>query len=322
MLFTSVTFLFFFLPLVVLGNLLGMTIPIRNLFLLAASLLFYFWGEPWFMAVMLVSIGINYIGGLAIAAAAGRRRRIALGVAIAGNLSVLAIFKYADFIVQNINRLLPSAWDVPLLGIGLPLGISFFTFQGISYLIDVHRGDVPVERNPLYLGLYVAMFPQLVAGPIVRFETMARQLRARRTTLGRASIGARIFVIGLAQKVLIANELAPLADAGFAAPHPGMAEAWLGLTAYTLQIYFDFAGYSNMAIGLGIVFGFNFPRNFRLPYRSGSVTEFWRRWHISLSTWFRDYLYIPLGGNRRSAMRTYCNLATVFLLCGLWHGGS
>lgn len=322
MLFSSVTFLFYFLPLVVLGYLLAPTIPIKNLFLLAASLFFYAWGEPWFILIMVVSIAMNHIGGLKIGTATGMRRRIALAVTVVGNLLILAIFKYADFIVQNVNFLLPSAWAIPVPGIPLPLGISFFTFQGISYLMDVYRRHVPVERNPIYLGTYIAMFPQLVAGPIVRFETVAKQLRARRTTRGRASVGTRIFVIGLAQKVLIANEVALLADAGFSAAHPSMVEAWLGLVAYTLQIYFDFAGYSNMAIGLGIIFGFTFPRNFRLPYRSRSVTEFWRRWHISLSSWFRDYLYIPLGGNRYSPMRTYFNLATVFLLCGLWHGAS
>jgi len=323
MLFTSVTFLFYFLPVVVIGYLLLPTIALRNLFLLAASLVFYFWGEPWFVAVLLLSIVVNYAAGLAVADASPEHRGFLLGAAVAANLAILAIFKYADFLVDSLNALIaPLQWVFPQPKIPLPLGISFFTFQAISYLLDVYRRHVPAERNPLYLGMYIAMFPQLVAGPIVRFETVAREIRDRRTTLGRASVGARIFVIGLAQKVLIANEVARIADAGFAAAQPSLLEAWSGLLAYTLQIYFDFAGYSNMAIGLGLAFGFTFPRNFRLPYRSRSITEFWRRWHISLSTWFRDYLYIPLGGNRVGAARTYFNLATVFLLCGLWHGAS
>jgi D-alanyl-lipoteichoic acid acyltransferase DltB (MBOAT superfamily) len=323
MLFTSVTFLFYFLPLILIGYFLLPSIGLRNLFLLAASLVFYFWGEPWFVAVMALSIALNYAAGLALAGAASTRRGAALALAVAANLLILAIFKYAGFLVDSLNTVLdPLHLAFPRPEIALPLGISFFTFQAISYLVDVYRGHVPAERNPLYLGMYIAMFPQLVAGPIVRFETVARQIRDRRTTLGRASVGARIFVIGLAQKVLIANEVARIADAGFAAAHPSLLEAWAALLAYTLQIYFDFAGYSNMAIGLGLAFGFTFPRNFRLPYRSRSITEFWRRWHISLSTWFRDYLYIPLGGNRVSPLRTYVNLATVFLLCGLWHGAS
>jgi len=323
MLFSSVTFLFYFLPLVVMGYFLVPATTAKNLFLLSASLVFYYWGEPWFVLVMLASIAVNYVAGVLMAEAGARRRKAIVGSAIAANLVFLGVFKYADFLVANLNLLLaPLGWPVPLPEFSLPIGISFFTFQGISYLIDVYRRHVPAERNPLNVGLYIAMFPQLIAGPIVRFETVARQIHERRSTLARSSVGARIFIIGLAQKMLIANEVALLADSAFASAAPSMLEAWLGLAAYTLQIYFDFAGYSNMAIGLGIVFGFTFPRNFRLPYRSRSVTEFWRRWHISLSTWFRDYLYIPLGGNRHSPARTYINLATVFLLCGLWHGAS
>jgi len=323
MLFTSLTFLFYFLPLVVMVYFLLPTIGMKNLFLLLASVVFYFWGEPWFVAVMVFSIGVNYAAGIAVAGASSKRRGFLLGLAVTVNLLVLIVFKYAGFLVDSVNAVLALfSLSLPRPEIALPLGISFFTFQAISYLVDVYRRHVPPERNPVYLGMYIAMFPQLVAGPIVRFETVARQIRNRTTTVGRASVGARIFVIGLAQKVLIANEVARIADAGFAAAHPGLLEAWSGLIAYTVQIYFDFAGYSNMAIGLGLAFGFTFPRNFRVPYRSRSVTEFWRRWHISLSTWFRDYLYIPLGGNRISVPRTYLNLATVFLLCGLWHGAS
>ena len=210
-----------------------------------------------------------------------------------------------------------------LPGLALPLGISFFTFHAISYLIDVHRGGVAPNRNLLSVAIYIAMFPQLVAGPIIRYHTIARRLTGRRMTLGRVSAGLRIFVIGLAQKVLIADEVARVAEAVFdKLAAPSLAEAWLGLGAYTIQIYFDFCGYSNMAIGLGLALGFAFPRNFRLPYTARSITEFWRRWHISLSQWLRDYLYIPLGGSRGTAAGTYRNLILVFLVCGLWHGAN
>jgi alginate O-acetyltransferase complex protein AlgI len=323
MLFTSVTFLFYFLPLVLSGYFLLRSIPARNQLLLFSSLLFYAWGEPIFVLVMLISIGMNFVAGRRIDTADGAKRKWTLGLAIGANLLILTIFKYAGFLVEICNLMLVGfGQKLPVPEIPLPLGISFFTFQAISYLVDVHRKHVPAETNPLDLGMYIAMFPQLVAGPIVRFETVAKQIHQRRSTLGRASIGARIFIVGLAQKTLIANEVAVIADAGFAVAQPSLAEAWLALVAYTTQIYFDFAGYSNMAIGLGLIFGFTFPRNFRVPYGSLSVTEFWRRWHISLSSWFRDYLYIPLGGNRYSTLRTYTNLVIVFLLCGLWHGAS
>ena len=207
--------------------------------------------------------------------------------------------------------------------IALPLGISFFTFHCLSYVIDVYRRRFKANRNPIDIALYISLFPQLVAGPIVRYKTVARQLDARRFTLGRASVGARIFIVGLAQKVLVADVVAPLVQVAFDQVHDrSLVEAWIGLISYTVQIYFDFAGYSNMAIGLGIVLGFTFPRNFRMPYTSLSITEFWRRWHMSLSSWLRDYLYIPLGGNRGSDAQTYRNLIMVFLLCGLWHGAN
>ena len=217
----------------------------------------------------------------------------------------------------------PFGAAVNLPNIPLPLGISFFTFHSLSYIIDVYRRRFRANRDPVQVALYISLFPQLVAGPIVRYKTVARQLQARRHTLSRASAGARIFIIGLAQKVLIADPLAQLVEVVFDhTPLPSMAEAWTGLLAYTIQIYYDFAGYSNMAIGLGLVLGFTFPRNFRLPYSSLSITEFWRRWHMSLSAWLRDYLYIPLGGNRFGVVRTYRNLLTVFILCGLWHGAN
>ena len=217
----------------------------------------------------------------------------------------------------------PLGWDLGQTNIELPLGISFFTFHCLSYIIDVYRVRFRANRDPVDVALYISLFPQLVAGPIVRYKTVARQLDKRRQTLGRASVGARIFIIGLAQKVLVADVVAPLAQVAFDhVPHRTLPEAWIGLLAYTVQIYFDFAGYSNMAIGLGIVLGFTFPRNFRLPYTSQSITEFWRRWHMSLSSWLRDYLYIPLGGNRGTNLQTYRNLVTVFVLCGVWHGAN
>ncbi len=323
MVFSSITFLFYFLPICLAGYFLIPSLTIRNLFLFLFSLIFYYWGEPWFVLIMLVSIIINYITGACLRYDNNHLRIQVVIIGITANLLLLTIFKYADFIIINVNLILQIfSYSIPIPKISLPLGISFFTFQAISYIIDVYRRHVPFERNFLTIALYISMFPQLVAGPIVRYETVARQLNQRHTTLGRASVGTRIFIIGLAQKVLIANEVSHIADAAFSTAAPSLLEAWLGVVSYTVQIYFDFAGYSNMAIGLGLIFGFTFPRNFRLPYRACSVSEFWRRWHISLSTWFRDYLYIPLGGNQRSTRRTYLNLVIVFFLCGLWHGAS
>jgi D-alanyl-lipoteichoic acid acyltransferase DltB (MBOAT superfamily) len=292
----------------------------KNIVLVLFSLLFYAWGEPVYVLLLIGEIVFNYAAALMIGATEGMRRRIVTGSAVAANLAVLGVFKYADFALGTVNTLAGDAFTLP--GLALPLGISFFTFHAISYLVDVHRGAAP-NGNALQVALYITMFPQLVAGPIIRYHTIARRLAARRMTLGRISAGARIFIIGLAQKVLIADEVARLAEAVFdKAVAPSLAEAWLGLTAYTIQIYFDFAGYSNMAIGLGLALGFAFPRNFNLPYVSRSITEFWRRWHISLSRWLRDYLYIPLGGNRGTPAETYRNLCLVFLACGLWHGAN
>lgn len=323
MVFSSVTFLFYFLPICFIGYFLLPRLSLRNIFLLLASLAFYYWGEPWLIIVMLISITINYIIGLGLGYCNNYLRTWILVSGLALNILLLGIFKYASFIIDNINLLIHTfSWSLPNPKISLPLGISFFTFQAISYLIDVYRRDVLFEKNIFTLALYISMFPQLVAGPIVRYETVAKQLHQRHTSFGRASIGTRIFIIGLAQKVLIANEVAHIADAAFTTVAPSVLEAWLGIVSYSIQIYFDFAGYSNMAIGLGFIFGFTFPRNFRLPYRAHSISEFWHRWHISLSTWFRDYVYIPLGGNQRSNWRTYLNLVIVFFLCGLWHGAS
>jgi D-alanyl-lipoteichoic acid acyltransferase DltB (MBOAT superfamily) len=323
MLFASPTFLFFFLPGCIAAYFAAPGLRAKNAVLTLASLLFYAWGEPRFVLLMLAMIGFNYLAALAIDARDGAARKLALALALAVNLGLLAVFKYADFAVHTLNALLAPLGRAaaPAPRIPLPLGISFFTFHCLSYLIDTFRRRFPANRNLLQLALYIALFPQLIAGPIVRYKSIARRLRKRRHSLGRTSAGLRIFVIGLAQKLLLADPLANLVASVFDKAHaPPGREAWLGALAYTLQLYFDFAGYSVMAVGLAVVFGFALPRNFRRPYASRSITEFWRRWHISLSTWFRDYLYIPLGGNRRGAARTYRNLVIVFLLCGLWHG--
>ncbi len=322
MLFPSVTFLFYFLPLFFILYCAAPGVTAKNVVLLAASLLFYAWGEPRFVLLLAGQIVLNYAFALAIDATEGRRRFWTTAAGVAANLLLLAVFKYADFAVGTLNAVAGrEAFALP--GIALPLGISFFTFHAISYLVDVHRGEVKSNRSLLSVAVYIAMFPQLIAGPIIRYHTIARHLTDRRMTLGRVSAGMRIFVIGLAQKVLVADEVSRIAETVFdKVAQPSMAESWLGLSAYTIQIYFDFAGYSNMAIGLGLALGFSFPRNFRLPYASRSVTEFWRRWHISLSQWLRDYLYVPLGGSRGSALETYRNLCVVFVLCGLWHGAN
>ncbi len=293
----------------------------KNFSLLLLSLLFYAWGEPWFVLIMVGSVALNFFSGLLIDGANGKARAAALAAALTANLAILAVFKYAAFAVGTLNTVAGLQLVVP--SIVLPLGISFFTFHCMSYLIDVYRGQFPANRRFTEMALYIALFPQLIAGPIVRYKTIARRLAMRRHTLGRASAGMRIFIIGLAQKVLLADEAARLANIVFdGSGAPSFADSWISVFSYTLQIYFDFAGYSNMAIGLGLIFGFSLPRNFRLPYTSQSITEFWRRWHISLSTWFRDYVYIPLGGSRLGPLKTYRNLVIVFVLCGLWHGAS
>jgi alginate O-acetyltransferase complex protein AlgI len=322
--FSSIPFLFYFLPLFLAAYFLTPSIRGKNLVTLVCSLLFYGWGEPWFVLVLLASIAFNTVAALVIDARTGHARGMALAVTVAANLLLLGVFKYANFVAGNLDALLrPLGLGVNLPEIPLPLGISFFTFHCLSYVIDVYRQRFRANRNLVEVALYIALFPQLVAGPIVRYKTVARQLHVRSHTLSHASAGARIFIIGLAQKVLVADQLAPLVEVVFDhTPVPSMVESWLGLLAYTIQIYFDFAGYSNMAIGLGLVLGFTFPRNFRLPYTALSITEFWRRWHMSLSAWLRDYLYIPLGGNRVGGLRTYRNLLMVFLLCGLWHGAN
>ncbi|MDH4228151.1 MAG: MBOAT family protein [Nitrospirota bacterium] len=326
MVFSSPVFLFLFLP-VLLAAYFGGPRSWRNALLLSASLLFYAWGEGFYLLVMLASITANYLFGLAVDR--HRQQRVGrrwLGVGVAINLALLASCKYANFLADNANTLLGAAGfsRLELAPVHLPIGISFFTFQAITYIVDVYRGETPASRNPLHVALYIALFPQLIAGPIVRYHDVARQIVERSVKLADFARGIERFTFGLAKKMLVANPLGQVADQIFSLPaaqvHPALA--WLGVACYTLQIYFDFSGYSDMAIGLGRMFGFSFPENFNYPYISRSVREFWRRWHISLSTWFRDYLYIPLGGNRLSPARTHFNLLLVFFLCGLWHGAS
>ncbi|MBU1004061.1 MAG: MBOAT family protein [Proteobacteria bacterium] len=326
MVFSSSAFLFFFLPLVLLGYFL---LPgrLKNLFLLLASLVFYAWGEVFYVLVMLASIGVNYGSGLLLARAGSPRgRRLVLGAAVAFNLGLLGWFKYGGFVVENLSAALTLGGleALPALQLHLPIGISFFTFQAMSYVIDLYRGEAEVQRNPVNLALYISLFPQLIAGPIVRYHDVAAQLRQRHVTLDGFAEGVRRFIIGLGKKMLLANTLGEVADQIMAVAPGDLSApvAWLGISCYALQIYFDFSGYSDMAIGLGRMFGFHFLENFNFPYVATSMRGFWQRWHISLSTWFRDYLYIPLGGSRVAPWRVMLNLWIVFLLCGLWHGAS
>ena len=326
MVFASPIFLFLFLPLT-LAAYFAFPRAWRNGVLLVASLAFYAWGEAPYLALVLGSVAFNFAIGGAIGKsgdALARKRWLVLGVA--GNLAALAIFKYANFAVANVNTLAPilAITPIALAAIPLPLGISFFTFHAISYVVDVYKGNAHAERNLPRFALYILLFPQLIAGPIIRWRDIAGQLPVREQRIADVAYGVRRFVLGLGKKVLIANTLGAVADRIFALP-PGELTtplAWLGLVCYTLQIYFDFSGYSDMAIGLMRMFGFRILENFNYPYIARSIREFWRRWHISLSNWFRDYLYIPLGGNQRGERRAYANLVIVFLLCGLWHGAS
>lgn len=321
MTFASKSFLFFFFPIFLLCYFRFRNTRAKNLVFIAFSLVFYSAARPVDLLILLASIGANFRLAIAIDTADAEQRYRLLGYGAAGNLLVLAIFKYTAFLVANLNAV--TGLGLPLPRIALPLGISFYTFHAISYIADVAKRRVAANRRFDEFMLYMSMFPQLVAGPIVRYSTVSRQLHARRHTIGRFSAGMRIFVIGLAWKVLLADQIAPIADAAFdQMSAPGLIEAWLGVYAYAMQIYFDFGGYSAMAVGIGVMMGFTLPRNFRIPYAATSITEFWRRWHMSLSAWLRDYVYIPLGGNRISPARTYLNLWTVFLLCGLWHGAS
>lgn len=327
MVFSSPIFLFLFLPIVLTGYFVIPGVKTRNAWLLFFSLVFYAWGEPIFILLALASTLMNYGLGLWVdRSEAPARRKLAVTFAIVLNIGLLAFFKYSNFAADNINGLL-SAIHVETLAwprILLPIGISFFTFHALSYVIDVYRRKWKAARNPAEVALYIFFFPQLIAGPILRWSAIAPQLAGRKVTVDQLAEGVERFVGGLAKKMIIANAVAVPADQIFALPARELSPvvAWFGALCYTLQIYFDFAGYSDMAVGLGKMFGFEFLENFNFPYVAQSVRDFWRRWHISLSSWFRDYLYIPMGGNRCSEIRVGFNLLTVFFLCGLWHGAS
>jgi alginate O-acetyltransferase complex protein AlgI len=321
MVFSSITFLFYFLPAFLC---LYYLLPWKNAVLLVGSLVFYAWGEPRFVPLLMASAVLNYGAGYALARTRQRRKAV-LWLGIGANLALLAYFKYLGFFADIANHLAaPFGRQLQLAHVVLPLGISFFTFQGMSYLIDVYRRDVAAQSSFWRFAMYKAMFPQLIAGPIVRYRQIAADIDQRVISNARIAAGAQQFIVGLAQKVLIANAAAVPADAIFALAPAQLSwpSAWLGAVAYSVQILYDFSGYSNMAIGLAHLLGFTFPPNFNRPYSARSLTDFWRRWHISLSSWFRDYVYIPLGGNRRSPARTTFNLAVVFFLCGLWHGAA
>jgi alginate O-acetyltransferase complex protein AlgI len=325
MLFSSPVFLFFFLP-TVLGLYFLFGSRLQNGLLLAASLLFYIWGEGTYVLIMLAIIAVNYaLGVLLQRLEAGLSSRLVLALAVVANLGLLIAFKYSNFLVHQLNMVLVILKIAPLAlrPVHLPLGISFFTFHALSYVIDISRRKVQPGK-PLDFAVYMTLFPHAIAGPIVRYGDIAAQIRERLITSAGFAEGVRRFILGLAKKVLVANSVAVTADAIFAIParELTLGLSWLGIACYTLQIYFDFSGYSDMAIGLAKLFGIDFLENFNYPYAARSLTDFWRRWHISLSTWFRDYLYIPMGGNRRGRARTCINLLTVFFLCGLWHGAS
>ena len=317
MLFSGIPFLFYFLPCVLL---VYFAVPQkgRNAVLLAASLFFYGWGEPKFLLFMVFSIVQGYVFARLIGR--GRRKKLFLTLSLVLSFALLGYCKYADFFIENFNAV--TGLSLPLLKIALPIGISFYTFQIASYEIDVYRGDVAAQHNFIDFAAYVAMFPQLIAGPIVRYRDIAPQLKERTHSLEAAASGASRFAVGLGKKVLVANVLAQLVSAYKASAEQTALYAWLYAIAFTLQIYFDFSGYSDMAIGLGRIFGFTFPENFRYPYIAKSITEFWRRWHMSLGTWFRDYLYIPLGGSRCSRIRHIFNILVVWMATGFWHGAA
>ena len=321
MLFSSIPFLYYFLPLVLAVYFL---VPrgLKNAVLFASSLLFYAWGEPRFCLFMLLSILQGYVFGRLIEKNAENRKwsKIFLTASVLLSLGLLGYCKYADFFISSLNAV--TGLSLKLLRVALPIGISFYTFQILSYVVDVYRGDVPAQKSFLKLGTYIAMFPQLIAGPIVRYAEIAPQLDARETTMEDAAAGAGRFVIGLSKKVLLANVLYEIITVFQKSRDLSVLFYWLYAVSFTLQLYFDFSGYSDMAIGLGRIFGFRFSENFNYPYISGSITEFWRRWHMSLGSWFRDYVYIPLGGNRVSNAKWLRNILVVWLLTGLWHGAS
>lgn len=325
MLFSSVTFLFVFFPITLLVYVISPRI-LKNVVLLIASLIFYAWGEPIYICLMVLSILLNYVCGkdVYMAKQEGQTGKKELVFALVSNLILLGFFKYFGFFIGVLNQVLPVS--VPYRSLALPIGISFYTFQAISYIIDVYRGEVEPQRNVMNFALYITMFPQLIAGPIVRYIDIDRQLSERKESFEKFGAGARYFIVGLGKKVILANGIGNV----FNMIHGSFLQqgttyvltAWIGATAYALQIYFDFSGYSDMAIGLGKMFGFDFRRNFNYPYMSKSITEFWRRWHISLGTWFREYVYIPLGGNKKGKRRQVLNLLIVWTLTGFWHGAA
>ena len=320
MVFSSTIFLCVYLPLVLLGYYICPKKG-RNLFLLIVSLVFYAWGEPKYVFLMIFSILINYVFGRLMDKHRENKKRLKLMLVLSVviDIGLLSVFKYTDFVITNINAIFGSSFD--LLNIALPIGISFYTFQAMSYTIDVYRDDVRVQKNLIDFGMYITMFPQLIAGPIVRYADVQDQLAERSVTTADFSEGVMRFVVGLGKKVLLANQMGAVwSDIYALGGDVSALMAWTGAIAYTFQIYFDFSGYSDMAIGLGRMFGFKFPENFRYPYQSVSITDFWRRWHITLSTWFKEYLYIPLGGNRRGLARQALNLLIVWSLTGFWHG--
>ncbi|MDD4642661.1 MAG: MBOAT family protein [Erysipelotrichaceae bacterium] len=324
MLFSSLVFLFVFFPLVIITYYIFKSRFYRNLVLLVFSFIFYAWGEPIYVLLMIAEICVNYILAKLIAKnekASIKKMYFVLAIII--DLGLLGFYKYANFLIDIVNSVL--SLNINFLELSLPIGISFYTFQILSYIIDVYRNKVKVQNNVLYLATYVTMFPQLIAGPIVRYETIEHELTERKESVQMVGDGMRRFIIGLGKKIIIANNMAIIADKVFLNTPLGEYSffvAWIGAISYSLQIYFDFSGYSDMAIGIGKIFGFNFLENFNYPYIAKSITDFWRRWHISLSSWFRDYVYIPLGGNRVSKSRWFLNIMIVWLLTGLWHGAS
>ena len=320
MLFSGIPFLYCFLPLVVL---VYFAVPkgLKNAVLLLFSLVFYAWGEPKYVFLMLSTIAAFYACGLAIGKAKAQRwKKCWLTVSVVVGIGLLAIFKYADFFVENVSAM--TGISIPLLRLALPVGISFYTFQSLSYTIDVYRGNVAVQKNPISFGAYVTLFPQLIAGPIVRYADVARELDSRTHSWDDVMAGIRRFLIGLGKKIILADNFALLISLFRASKEQSVLFYWMYAIAFTLNIYFDFSGYSDMAIGLGRIFGFHFIENFNYPYLSKSVTEFWRRWHMSLGSWFRDYVYIPMGGNRVSKGRWILNIFTVWMLTGFWHGAA
>jgi alginate O-acetyltransferase complex protein AlgI len=320
--FSNLVFLFAFLPIVLFFYYI-IKPELKNIFLLLASLIFYAWGEPQYVFLMLFSILINYLFGFGIDKFKSTlQKNIVLSISIIINIGILGYFKYSGFLIENINSLLNT--NIEIKELPLPIGISFFTFQAMSYVIDVYRNNARVQKNIFSLALYISLFPQLVAGPIVRYNDVDEQISHRIVTLEKFNEGIKRFIIGLSKKVLLANGFASIADSIFSTPANELSvlSAWIGILAYTLQIYFDFSGYSDMAIGLGKMFGFDFLENFNYPYISKSVSEFWRRWHMSLGNWFKDYLYIPLGGNRKGKFTAIRNLLIVWTATGFWHGAS